>query len=76
MKKMPSWNLRIGTSAGGARPKAVIAYNENWRSKSGQTNVPKGLRALAHEARQEGDAKWGEKQKDMAESKWRIIPWQ
>jgi len=34
--------LRIGTSAGGARPKAVIAYNENTGEvRSGQTNVPK-----------------------------------
>lgn len=36
--------LRIGTSAGGARPKAVIAYNEkNGEVKSGQTNAPKGF---------------------------------
>ncbi|CAN5427577.1 type II toxin-antitoxin system HipA family toxin [soil metagenome] len=36
--------LRIGTSAGGARPKAVIAYNEKTGEvKSGQTNVPKGF---------------------------------
>lgn len=36
--------LRIGTSAGGARPKAVIAYNEKTRDvKSGQTNAPKGF---------------------------------
>ncbi|MBN2611121.1 MAG: type II toxin-antitoxin system HipA family toxin [Bacteroidales bacterium] len=36
--------LRIGTSAGGARPKAVIAYNENTGEvKSGQTNAPKGF---------------------------------
>ncbi|WP_339738450.1 type II toxin-antitoxin system HipA family toxin [uncultured Sunxiuqinia sp.] len=36
--------LRIGTSAGGARPKAVIAYNEkNGEVKSGQTKVPKGF---------------------------------
>jgi len=35
--------LRIGTSAGGARPKAVIAYNEKTGEvKSGQTNAPKG----------------------------------
>lgn len=34
--------LKIGTSAGGARPKAVIAYNEKTGTvKSGQTNVPK-----------------------------------
>jgi serine/threonine-protein kinase HipA len=36
--------LRIGTSAGGARPKAVIAYNEKTSEvKSGQTKVPKGF---------------------------------
>ncbi len=35
--------LRIGTSAGGARPKAVIAYNEKTGEvKSGQTYAPKG----------------------------------
>jgi len=36
--------LRIGTSAGGARPKAVIAYNEKTGEvRSGQTNAPKGF---------------------------------
>ena len=36
--------LRIGTSAGGARPKAVIAYNERTGEvKSGQTIAPKGF---------------------------------
>lgn len=36
--------LKVGTSAGGARPKAVIAYNEATGAiKSGQTNVPKGF---------------------------------
>jgi serine/threonine-protein kinase HipA len=36
--------LRIGTSAGGARPKAVIAYNERTGEvKSGQTIAPKGV---------------------------------
>lgn len=34
--------LKIGTSAGGARPKAVIAYNEKTGAvRSGQTNAPK-----------------------------------
>ncbi len=34
--------LRIGTSAGGARPKAVIAYNQKTGEvRSGQTKVPK-----------------------------------
>jgi len=36
--------LRIGTSAGGARPKAVIAYNDRTGEvRSGQTNAPKGF---------------------------------
>jgi serine/threonine-protein kinase HipA len=36
--------LQIGTSAGGARPKAVIAYNEKTGEvKSGQSSVPKGF---------------------------------
>lgn len=35
--------LKIGTSAGGARPKAVIAYNPKTKEvRSGQGNVPKG----------------------------------
>ena len=35
--------LKIGTSAGGARPKAIIAYNpKTGEEKSGQGNVPKG----------------------------------
>ncbi|MCC5907633.1 MAG: type II toxin-antitoxin system HipA family toxin [Balneolaceae bacterium] len=36
--------LKIGTSAGGARPKAVIAYNEKTgQVKSGQAKAPKGF---------------------------------
>lgn len=36
--------LKIGTSAGGARPKAVISYNEKTGEvKSGQTQAPKGF---------------------------------
>jgi serine/threonine-protein kinase HipA len=36
--------LKIGTSAGGARPKAVIAYNpKTGEVRSGQTKVPKGF---------------------------------
>ena len=36
--------LKIGTSAGGARPKAVIAYNEKTGGvKSGQTKAPNGF---------------------------------
>lgn len=37
--------IRIGTSAGGARPKAVIAYNQKTGEvRSGQTNAPVGFR--------------------------------
>ena len=36
--------LTIGTSAGGARPKALIAYNaKTGEVRSGQTNAPKGF---------------------------------
>jgi len=36
--------VTIGTSAGGARPKAVIAYNENTKEvKSGQSDAPAGF---------------------------------
>lgn len=36
--------IRVGTSAGGARAKAVIAYNEQTGEvRSGQLNVPKGF---------------------------------
>ncbi len=36
--------LKIGTSAGGARPKAIIAYNKKTSEvKSGQTRAPKGF---------------------------------
>jgi serine/threonine-protein kinase HipA len=36
--------LRIGTSAGGTRPKAIIAYNEiTGEVRSGQTIAPKGF---------------------------------
>jgi len=36
--------LKVGTSAGGARPKAVIAYNEkSGEVRSGQTIAPKGF---------------------------------
>jgi serine/threonine-protein kinase HipA len=37
--------LKIGTSAGGARAKAVIAYNEKTREvRSGQANAPSGFK--------------------------------
>jgi serine/threonine-protein kinase HipA len=36
--------LKLGTSAGGARPKALIAYNKKTREvRSGQTRAPKGF---------------------------------
>ena len=36
--------LKVGTSAGGARPKALIAYNKNTGEiRSGQTKVPQGF---------------------------------
>ncbi|MDE1943503.1 MAG: type II toxin-antitoxin system HipA family toxin [Betaproteobacteria bacterium] len=35
--------LRVGTSAGGARPKAVIAMNDQGRVISGQADVPPGF---------------------------------
>lgn len=36
--------LKIGTSAGGARPKAIIAYNKKTgQVRSGQTNAPAGF---------------------------------
>ncbi len=34
--------LRVGTSAGGARPKAVIAMNDKGEVISGQADIPKG----------------------------------
>lgn len=35
--------LSVGTSAGGARPKAVLAFNEDFtKARSGQANVPRG----------------------------------
>ena len=43
-EKAVSEILKIGTSAGGARPKAVIAWNgKTGEVKSGQTKVPKGF---------------------------------
>ncbi len=43
-QKAVSEILKIGTSAGGARPKAVIAYNPTTGEvRSGQSNAPKGF---------------------------------
>lgn len=37
--------IRVGSSAGGARAKAIIAYNEKTKEvRSGQTNAPSGFR--------------------------------
>ncbi len=44
--------LAVGSSAGGARPKALIAYNEaTGQVRSGQVEVGRGLPALAAEVR-------------------------
>ncbi len=52
--------LRIGTSAGGARPKAVIAYNEKTREvRSGQTKAPKGFEHWLIKLDGVGDAQFG-----------------
>jgi serine/threonine-protein kinase HipA len=53
--------LKIGTSAGGARPKAVIAYNKNTAEvKSGQTNAPKGFEHWLIKLDGVSDAQFGE----------------
>ena len=53
--------LKIGTSAGGARPKAVIAYNKTTKEvKSGQTNVPKGFEHWLLKLDGLSDAQFGE----------------
>ncbi|SDS76308.1 serine/threonine-protein kinase HipA [Gillisia sp. Hel1_33_143] len=53
--------LRIGTSAGGARPKAIIAYNEKTKEvRSGQTNVAKGFQHWLIKLDGVSDAQFGE----------------
>jgi len=53
--------LRIGTSAGGARPKAVIAYNpKTGVVKSGQTLAPKGFEHWLIKLDGVSDAQFGE----------------
>lgn len=53
--------LKVGTSAGGARPKAVIAYNETTGAvKSGQTDVPKGFEHWLLKLDGISDAQFGE----------------
>lgn len=53
--------LKVGTSAGGARPKAVIAYNEKTGAvKSGQTTVPEGFEHWLLKLDGVSDAQFGE----------------
>lgn len=53
--------LKIGTSAGGARPKAIIAYNKKTREvRSGQTNAPKGFEHWLIKLDGVSDAQFGE----------------
>lgn len=53
--------LRIGTSAGGARPKAVIAYNEETREvRSGQAMVTGGFQHWLIKLDGVSDAQFGE----------------
>jgi len=53
--------MKIGTSAGGARPKAVIAYNKKTGEvRSGQTNVPKGFEHWLLKLDGVSDAQFGE----------------
>ncbi len=53
--------LKIGTSAGGARPKAVIAYNKKTGEvRSGQTNAPKGFEHWLLKLDGVSDAQFGE----------------
>ena len=53
--------LRVGTSAGGARPKAVIAFNETTGEiKSGQTNVPDGYEHWLIKLDGVSDARFGQ----------------
>lgn len=53
--------LKIGTSAGGARPKAIIAYNKKTGQVcSGQTNSPKGFEHWLIKLDGVSDAQFGE----------------
>lgn len=53
--------LKIGTSAGGARPKAIIAYNpKTGQVRSGQTNAPKGFEHWLIKLDGVSDAQFGE----------------
>ena len=60
-KKALTEVLKVGTSAGGARPKAVIAYNEKTGAvKSGQTTVPEGFEHWLLKLDGVSDAQFGE----------------
>lgn len=53
--------LKIGTSAGGARPKAIIAYNKKTgQVRSGQTKSPKGFEQYLIKLDGVSDAQFGE----------------
>ena len=53
--------LKIGTSAGGARPKAIIAYNsDTGEVRSGQTNAPPGFEHWLIKLDGVSDAQFGE----------------
>jgi len=53
--------LKVGTSAGGARPKAIIAFNEKTgQVKSGQTKAPKGFEHWLVKLDGVSDAQFGE----------------
>ncbi len=53
--------LKIGTSAGGARPKAIIAYNKKTGEvKSGQTRAPKGFEHYLIKLDGVSDAQFGD----------------
>lgn len=53
--------LKIGTSAGGARPKAVIAYNRKTKEvRSGQARAPKGFEHWLIKLDGASDAQFGE----------------
>ncbi len=53
--------IKVGTSAGGARPKALIAYNKKTGElRSGQTNVPKGFEHWLLKLDEVSDVQFGE----------------
>lgn len=55
--------IKIGTSAGGARPKAVIAYNQKTcEVKSGQAKAPKGFEHWLIKLDGVSDTQFGENQ--------------